>query len=246
MRRDEVPSARKGQSKGQTRGVGLTACLLALVMPMPARAAPPASTQAEAQAEGSTESSKDFSWPAIVRGGDAFTLRMPMQWGLIAYRPRVRIELGWVHAFTRNHHLWLRASALLDRGRRHVLAPDLFAKSDACLGDCRGGTVAGASVGLGYRWMPVFDKKPWIAPVLHAGLAAGPWFHPTERVESTRNYTVHVGLETGAGLRLFLLENLAIGLDLDLQLDLLAHDDRRRPDLGLGLGVFPVVLEVRR
>lgn len=207
-------------------------------------AAPPAAAAAGAQASDADES---FRLPNYVVGGDAFFIRTPMQFDLLAYRPRVRLELGWAHQIdTRPHGFELAGSALLDRGKRHVLAPDAFSKSDPCQpAPCKGGSVAGGLARAGYRYAPVFHKKPWLQPLLHASVVGGAWVQHA-RVQAQRAWTAQLGLELGAGLRIFLTERIGLGADLDLQLDLLLPEDRwRRPIFALGLGAFALSLEIR-
>lgn len=256
MRSKLRPRCRRAAARCLTTLAALGVSALASAV---AAAAPPAASGESASVEDPPVPApvKGYALPSLVRGGDAFELRMPMAWGLVAYRPRVQIGLGWSHQLgaqldggargPRVHWLTFAARARLDRGRRHVLAPDLHASVDACDGECRGGTVAGAQLAIGYRYMPVFDKKPWLAPVVRGAITGGPWFYPTARTQVARTWTTQLGLEGGAGLRIFLTDRIGVGLDVDLQLDLLLHDDRLdRPQFGLGLGVFPLILEVRR
>ena len=117
------------------------------------------------------------------------------------------------------------------------------------------GTVAGFDAWLGYTYKWYLKDHPYFVPYARAGLGGGFWKYPkvNGRREQTRTSTWNLGLRGGGGARLFLLRDLAIGLDLNLHLGFAVHEERplgaSKPDRSgsflLGLEILPLVVEYR-
>lgn len=188
------------------------------------------------------ESDKDesFSLPALVRGGNAFRVRLPVQLPLLGYRPLVHLELGWLHMISGPHWFSIAAAARLDR------TDGAATFGESCSQACRKAGVYGGELALGYRFAPRFHRKPWLVPEVHGEFVTGGWTYGA-RMDVAPKYTLDLGIRLGAGLRIFLSDRLGVGADFAVQMDLLIHrpDGRAAPDFGLGLALFPAVLELR-
>ena len=235
--------------------MGLGACLAVALVPRSATAAPPVGEENDPSGASTSESGdgaydpkrEGFQLPGVVEGGRTFEFRAPAQVGLVGFRPRVRLELGGALQVGSTHWVRFGAGALLDRAGRSVLAPELDQSLEPCVGACPAGTVVGGLLRVGYAWRPTFQRRPWLSPSLHASVVGGAWHLPSTAAVG-RTLTGQLGLEAGAGLRIFLTERVGLGADLDVQLDVLIHRNATADldtGLGVGLGIFPLVLEVR-
>lgn len=216
-----------------------SSCLLAaLIGASPVTTATPEAPVGEIEVE--AEKDESFSLPALVRGGNAFRVRLPLQLPLLGYRPLLHLELGWLHMISGPHWFSIAGAARLDRSD----AATIF--GDSCQDACPKGGVYGGELALGYRFAPRFHRKPWLVPEVHGEFVTGGWTYGA-RLDVAPKYTLDLGVRLGAGLRIFLSDRLGVGADFAVQMDLLIHrpDERAAPDFGLGLALFPAVLELR-
>lgn len=219
--------------------------------------AAPAGGSASASTSGASASGSGggFQPPDFVYGGNALSLLAPIQVGLTpnGYIPRGRIGLQYDRQLHRAHWVHLGVAALFDRGRWSDFRMDRCGLTGA--GSCEVGTTAGMDLWLGYTHKFYIEKRPWIVPILRAGLAGGFWAYPKigGSREQTRELSWMLGLQAGAGLRFFLLRELAIGLDIEFRPGLAVHRERppapaevdNDPAFILPLQVLPLIVEWR-
>lgn len=227
-----------------------------------ALAAPPSGGSANASASASTSkpnsgggSSSGFELPDFVYGGNAVSLLAPVQVGLTrnGYIPRGRIGIQYDRQLHRAHWVHVGVAALFDRGSWRDFRMDRCGLT--AVGTCQAGTTAGMDVWLGYTYKFYVEKHPWIVPIVRGGLAGGFWSYP--RVggtrEQSRELSWMLGLQAAAGVRFFLLRELAIGMDIEFRPGFVIHRDRpagaAEPDnqarFILPLQILPLLVEYR-
>lgn len=233
--------------------VVLFAWALSLPLTGIAEAAPPA-----ASGSASTSTSKPntgYQPPDFVYGGNAVSLLAPIQIGLTpnGYIPRGRIGLQYDRQLHRAHWVHLGAAALFDNGRWSDFRMDSCGLTE--VGTCQKGTTAGLDLWLGYTYKLFIEKKPWIVPIFRGGLAGGFWYYP--RIggtrEQSRELSWMLGIQAAAGVRFFLLRELAIGLDVEFRPGLVVHRERlsgalepdNDPAFILPLQILPLIVEWR-
>jgi hypothetical protein len=225
-----------------------------------AQAAPPAGGGASASGSASTSKpnsgkSSGFQLPDFVYGGNAVSLLAPIQVGLTpnGYIPRGRVGLQYDRQLHKAHWVHVGVAALVDRGGWRDFRMDSCGLTQ--IGTCQAGTTAGMDVWLGYTYKIYVEKQPWIVPILRGGLAGGFWAYP--RIggtrEQTRELSWMLGLQAAAGVRFFLLRELAIGIDLEFRPGVVVHRERvsgaaestRDPAFILPLQILPLLVEWR-
>lgn len=251
----------------------LALVLLAASLPLAgsALAAPPSSSGGSASASGSASpavtgrggpggtyktSQSGFQLPDFVYGGNAVSLLAPVQIGLTpnGYIPRGRIGFQYDRQLHRAHWLHLGAAALFDRGNWQDFRMDSCGL-ESQVGTCQAGTTSGMDLWVGYTHKLFIEKRPWIVPTFRAGVAGGFWYYPrlSGTREQTRELSWMLGLQVAAGVRFFLLRELALGIDLELRPGFVIHRERLpaapEPDNDaafiLPLQILPLVLEYR-
>ena len=254
--------------------------VLAAALPLTANAAPPSNSgkgSAGGSAGGSTGGSTGnstgaqgrggpggsyttktggFQTPDFVYGGNAISLLAPIQFGLTpnGYIPKGRIGLQYDRQLHRAHWVHLGAAAIFDRGDWQTFRMDRCGL-EAQMGTCQPGTTAGMDIWLGYSHKLFIEKRPWIVPTFRAGLVGGFWYYPrlSGTREQTRELSWMLGLQAAAGLRFFLLRELALGIDVEFRPGFVIHRDRpfgssefdNIPAFILPLQVLPLILEYR-
>lgn len=232
-----------------------------------AEAAPPSNTQRGSSnstgARGSggpggsyTTKNSGFQPPDFVYGGNAASFLAPVQFGLTpkGFVPRARLGLQYDRQLHRAHWLHVGAAALFDRGSwRHFGMDSCGLESQA--GTCQAGTVAGMDIAAGYTHKLFVEAKPWIVPTFRVGLAGGFWYYPriSGTREQTRELTWILGIQASAGVRFFLLRELALGIDIELRPSLAVHreraegatDNENLAGFVLPLQVLPLIVEWR-
>lgn len=196
---------------------------------------------------------KGFELPDHLIGGNAITALLPVQVGFVGYLPRVRIGFQYERQLYKAHWVYIQIAALLDRGNWQAfrLPQCGLGNSD---GSCNPGTVAGFDLGIGYAHKWYLKDNPYLVPIARVGLNGGAWWYPyiTESRQQSRERSWSMSVRGGGGLRLFLLRDLAIGLDLNLVLGFMVSRDTplAKPaetnTQGLvGLEVLPLIVEYR-
>ena len=206
---------------------------------------------------GSYTTKKDgFQAPDFVYGGNSISLLAPIQFGLTpnGYIPKGRIGLQYDRQLHRAHWVHIGAAAIFDRGDWETFRMDSCGL-EAQMGTCQPGTTAGMDIWLGYSHKLFIEKRPWIVPTFRAGIAGGFWYYPrlSGTREQTRELSWMLGIQAAAGLRFFLLRELALGIDVEFRPGFVIHRDRpfgamefdNDPAFILPLQVLPLILEYR-
>lgn len=190
-----------------------------------------------------------FEWPERVVGGNAISALLPVQVGFAGYLPRVRIGFQYDRQIQKAHWIYLGAAVLLDRANwSNFRLPD-------CGGMfyCGNGTVAGFDIYGGYAHKFYLKDTPWLVPIARGGLGGGRWWLPDlgGTRSQIRDTTWTLNLRGGGGVRMFLLQDLAVGVDLNLVIGFtrstdipLAGDITKKTNFLLGMEL-PLVVEYR-
>lgn len=190
-----------------------------------------------------------FELPERVTGGNAISALLPIQVGFAGYLPRVRIGFQYDRQIQKAHWVYLGAAVLLDRaGWSNFRLPDcggMFA--------CDKGTVAGFDIYGGYAHKFYLKDNPWLVPIARGGIGGGRWWLPDlgGSRSQVRDTTWTLNLRAGGGVRVFLLTDLAVGLDLNLAIGFtrstdipLSGDITKKTNFLLGMEL-PLVVEYR-
>ncbi|MFV8750022.1 hypothetical protein ACNOYE_05700 [Nannocystaceae bacterium ST9] len=194
-----------------------------------------------------------FKLPDFVYGGNAISLLAPVQVGIVGYVPRGRIGIQYDRQIHRAHWVHIGVAGLFDRGGyKDFRMPSCG--MDNQTGTCDAGTVAGADVWLGYTYKLYIEKAPFLVPIFRGGLAGGFWKYPNlyGTREQSRELSWTLGFQAGVGLRLFLLRELAIGLDVEFRPSLMIHRNHppnqgidKDPAFSLPIQILPLIVEWR-
>lgn len=183
------------------------------------------------------------------------SLLAPVQVGLTpnGYIPRGRIGFQYDRQLHRAHWVHAGVAALFDRGRWSDFRMDRCGLTQP--GTCQAGTTAGMDLWVGYTYKIYVEQHPWIVPTVRAGLVGGFWKYPRlgGTREQSRELTWMIGFQAAAGVRFFLLRELALGIDIELRPGLAVHRDRlatasepdNDPAFILPLQILPLIVEWR-
>jgi hypothetical protein len=194
-----------------------------------------------------------FKLPDFVFGGNAVSLLAPVQVGIVGYVPRGRIGIQYDRQLHRAHWVHVGVAGLFDRGGYRDFRMDQCGFVNQT-GTCQAGTVAGMDIWLGYTYKLYIEKMPFLVPIFRGGLAGGFWKYPNlyGTREQSRELSWTIGFQAGAGLRLFLLRELAIGLDVEFRPSLMIHHERlagasldKDPAFSLPIQILPLIVEWR-
>lgn len=236
----------------------LTTLMCGLALPRGAAAAPASAggsvnTQTGARGGASGPGKKKFALPDHIIGGNAISALLPVQVGFAGYVPRVRIGFQYDRQLYKTHWVYLQAAALLDRGDWQTF------RLPSCglgmsVGSCNPGTVAGFDLTLGYAHKWFLRDNPYLVPIARVGLNGGAWWYPylTESRQQSRISSWSLSVRGGGGLRLFLLRDVAIGLDVNLLLGFTISRDQplsKQPETNanflIGMEILPLIVEYR-
>jgi hypothetical protein len=243
--------------------VAATSAVLWLGLSTSAQAAQPSSTGGSTSAKVSTSGasssgkasssgpSSGYDWPDFVYGGNAISVMLPFQIAFVGYEPRVRLGLQYDRQLYKRHWVHIGVAALLDRGNHRTFKEDPCGREDV-IGEkvCQAGSVAGFDGYLGYTYKFYLEDRPYIVPMVRAGAGAGFWKYPriggAQRQDLDKAWSLSGRL--GGGLRVFLMRDLAVGLDLNLALGFTrqfispAGEDLRKSSAFLfGMEVLPAL-----
>jgi hypothetical protein len=236
-----------------------TLCALALALLPQSAGAAPVSVGGQASTTGGTSGGASgpkrggYQLPENIIGGNAITALLPVQIGFAGYVPRVRIGFQYERQLYKAHWVYLQLAALLDRGDWHTF------RLPSCglgmsVGSCQPGTVAGFDVTVGYAHKWFLKDNPYLVPIARVGLNGGAWWFPdiTKSRQQSREQSWSLSVRGGGGLRVFLLRNLALGLDLNLILGFTISKDRplgqpseTNANFLVGMEILPLLVEYR-
>ncbi len=234
----------------------------ALVLTPVARAAPSggsASGQISTQkgASGSSSAS-DFEFPEMVVAGNALSFLAPVQIGIVKYLPRARFAFQYDRQIRRAHWIFFGVGLVADRASWRNFRMDRCGLENPDgsipMGACEPGGVVGFDLYGGYAHKFYLREHPYLVPIVRGAVGFSWWALPRiggDREQSrTKSWTLN--LRPGGGLRLFLLEQLGIGFDLNLPLGFLIHTDKppsqpedKEAEFLLGIEILPLIVEYR-
>lgn len=240
----------------------LLVALLALVALIPANAtAAPASASASFDtnkgARGSSSGGK-YAWPELVVGGNAISFLAPFQIGAVGYLPKGRFSFQYDRQLSpalARHWIHAGVGIVFDRGGwENFRLPSCDPTED---GNCQKGGVVGYDLFAGYTYRFFLKKRPWLVPHLKGSVGFSWWALPKvgggrEERQQERYKSWTLNLRPGAGLRIFPLEQLGVGIDVNIPVGFLVHtnaipaggDDKSGGFL-LGFEILPLTLEYR-
>jgi hypothetical protein len=192
-----------------------------------------------------------FELPERVVGGNAISALLPLQVGFAGYLPRVRIGFQYDRQIQKAHWIYLGVAVLLDRaGWQNFRLPGC---GDGNFG-CEKGTVAGFDIYGGYAHKFYLKDNPYLVPIVRAGLGGGRWWLPdiTGAREQERVTTWTMNVRGGGGLRLFLTNDMALGLDVNLVIGFTRSKDvplsmpaTKVTNFLIGMEILPLLFEYR-
>jgi len=250
-------AVRRRRNARMLPAIGLVAALAA---PAVAAAAPAGGSASGSIGTGGASGSKKgksggYDWPEVVVAGNAISFLMPLQFGLVSYLPKARFAFQYDRQIRKGHWFHIGLGALFDRGNYRTFRTQCGFNATA--GSCDKGTVAGVDVYAGYTYKFFIAKKPWLVPFVRGSI--GYTYFDLPKVgggsgnrEQFRVHSQGMTIRPGGGLRIFLLDQLGIGMDVALPLGFLVH--KTRDDDGneskdaaflLGIEVLPLVVEYR-
>lgn len=242
----------------------LVALLVFVAWPSRDAAAAPASasgsfdTSKGFQGSGSGGSGK-YKWPELVVGGNAISFIAPFQIGAVGYLPKGRFTFQYDRQLSANlarHWIHLGVGIVFDRGDWKNF------RLDGCEsgvdGNCQKGGVVGYDVYAGYTYRFFLQKRPWLVPHLKGAVGFSWWALPKvggglEERQQERLKSWTLNLRPGAGLRIFPLDQLGVGMDVNVPIGFLVHTDVP-PGTGttdksggflLGFEIMPLTVEYR-
>jgi hypothetical protein len=245
--------------------VSFLVALLAFVALIPRDAA-----AAPSSAGGSFDTSKGFSgsssggsgkykWPELVVGGNAISFIAPFQIGAVGYLPKGRFSFQYDRQLSPNlarHWIHIGAGIVFDRGGwENFRLPSCDPTED---GNCQKGGVVGYDLYAGYTYRFFVKKRPWLVPHLKGAVGFSWWALPKvggglEERQQERFKSWTLNLRPGAGLRIFPLDQLGVGIDVNIPVGFLVHTNAI-PATGttdksggflLGFEIMPLTLEYR-
>ncbi|MCA9709642.1 MAG: hypothetical protein KDK70_27635 [Myxococcales bacterium] len=241
----------------------LVLLLTVVAWPRDALAGPSASGQISTSggASGKSRGGK-YDWPEVVVGGNALSFIAPLQIGAVGYLPKGRFTFQYdrqLSAALARHWIHFGVSLLFDRGDWENFRLDGCTELPAADADgsCDKGGVFGYDIFAGYTHRFFLKKRPWLVPHLKGSVGFAWWALPKvgggreERFQSRyKSWTLN--LRPGAGLRFFLLDQLGIGMDLNIPIGFLVHTDAipaggedKSGGFLLGFEIMPLLVEFR-
>jgi hypothetical protein len=231
------------------------ALFMVLLAPCVAQAGPSGSAEFSTS-KGGSSSGSGFEWPELVTGGNAIAAQLPLQVGIVGYLPRARFAFQYDRQLRRAHWIQVGAALLFDRA-----SWENFRMDDCGLGTVTGACGKGGVVGFdlygGYSYKFFVRSRPYIVPIVRGNVGFS-WFALPQlgggdgnRLQSrTKSWTLNV--RPGGGVRLFLMQDLAVGADINLPLGFLVHTDvpvggdkDRSAAFLLGIEILPLIVEYR-
>lgn len=241
--------------QGQWKWFTALAVLLGLALTSAPASAAPVKIGGKVDSSGAKGSSsggpKGFELPERVVGGNAISALLPLQVGFAGYLPRVRIGFQYDRQIQKAHWIYFGVAVLLDRaGWSNFRLPDCGGANFGC----EKGTVAGFDVYAGYAHKFYLKDNPYLVPIVRGGLGGGRWWLPDlgGSREQIRDTTWTMNLRGGGGVRLFLLTDLALGVDVNLVIGFTrstdipySGDKTKATNFLIGMEILPLLVEYR-
>jgi hypothetical protein len=241
--------------------VALVAFVAFFAWPRDAAAAPSASGSFDTRngVQGSSTGGKGkYAWPELVVSGNAISFVAPFQIGAVGYLPKGRFSFQYDRQLSANlarHWIHAGVGIVFDRGDWENFR--LPSCNPVEVANCAKGGVVGYDVYAGYTYRFFIQKKPWLVPHLKGAMGFSWWALPKvgggrEEREQSRLRSWTLNLRPGAGLRIFPLDQLGVGIDVNIPVGFLVHTDAI-PEGGedksggflLGFEIMPLTLEYR-
>lgn len=236
----------------------LVALLAFVAWPTHATAAPSAGVSFDSKngASGSSSGGK-YPWPELVVGGNALSFIAPFQIGAVGYMPKGRFSFQYDRQLSPNlarHWIHVGVGIVFDRGGWENFR---LPSCDPANFDCGKGGVVGWDVYAGYTHRFFLKNKPWFVPHLKGSVGFSSWALPKvggglqeRQQERFKSWTLNV--RPGGGFRIFLLDQLGLGMDVNIPIGFLVHtgapyaqpQDKSGGFL-LGFEIMPLTLEYR-
>jgi hypothetical protein len=240
----------------------LVLALLALVfLPLEAHAGPSggsgSASFSTSKGGKSSGSGSGYDWPEVVVGGNAISFQAPLQFGIINYLPKARFAFQYDRQLRKGHWVHVGLAILADRGGWKNFRMDSCGFGPTQTGTCGKGGVVGFDIYAGYSYKWYLRDRPWLVPIARASIGYSFFALPNvgggdSNREQIRTHTTAITLKPGGGFRIFLLDTLSVGSDINIPLGALVFREResggpreRRPGFLLGIEVLPVVVEYR-
>jgi hypothetical protein len=239
----------------------LLVALLAFVALIPSNAtAAPASASASFDTNKGAQGSRsggNYAWPELVVGGNALSFIAPFQIGAVGYLPKGRFTFQYDRQLSpalARHWIHVGVGLVFDRGDWKNF------RADSCNTDdftCQKGGVVGWDAYAGYTYRFFLKKRPWLVPHVKGALGFSWWALPNvgggrDEREQDRFKSWTLNVRPGGGLRIFLLDQLGIGMDVNVPIGFLVHTEvpyagsqRKRGGFLLGFEIMPLTLEYR-
>ncbi len=212
----------------------LVALVALAAAPRDAHAGPSASGQVSTGSGASGSSSGGrYDWPDLVVGGNGLSFIAPFQIGAVGYLPKGRFTFQYdrqISATLARHWIHAGVGLLFDRGDFNNFRMDSCGLDDGRDGVCGKGGVVGYDLYAGYTHRFFINKRPYIVPHLKGSLGFAWWAYPRvgggrEERQQIRTKSWTLNLRPGGGLRVFLLDQLGVGVDVNIPFGFLIHTD---------------------
>jgi hypothetical protein len=183
--------------------------------------------------EGGRSSGSGYDWPEVVVGGNALSFQAPLQFGIVNYLPKARFAFQYDRQLRKGHWVHVGLAILADRGDWRNFRMDSCGFTAA--GQCEAGGVVGFDLYAGYSYKWYLRERPWLVPIARGSVSYSYFALPNVRGgdatrEQIRTHTTAITIKPGGGFRIFLLNVLSVGSDINLPLGLLVF--REVPDGG--------------
>lgn len=193
--------------------------------------------------------------PERVIAGNAVSFMAPFQIGAVGYLPKAKFAFQYDRQLYRAHWLYVGAALLADHGRwKNFRMDDCGFTAPAVQGRCGKGGVIGFDITAGWAHKWYLKKRPYLVPMARVGFGYSFWKYPdlsgSRQQDRMRSHAVT--LRIGGGFRFFVLDNLAIGGDINIPVGFLVHIDKalggskdRKGGFLLGFELLPAAIEYR-
>ena len=199
-----------------------------LVAAAPAHAAP--AGRAGVRTRPSGDSQIRYQPPERVVGGNAVSLLMPFQIGIVGYLPKARFGFAYDRQIVKSHWVYGSLGLLADYGNFQNFRMDRCGFEDSSgarpTGLCGNGSVLGFDIGIGYVYRWYLAKRPAIVPFVRGGLGFSWWKYPdlVGDLQQDRDSTFAMTFRPAGGVRFFVTGDFGLGFEVELPFGFSVHD----------------------